>query len=296
MRKIINDPDDFVDEVVDGILAAHPLRRKAVTKYRRALARAYAPIAGHVGIVTGGGQVTHPVPRLRRKRSWHGPRRSRSATCSRRRQPEQILEATRAANGGAGVRTCMAITAANVMKLRHAGEFARMRASRLHLRWHRRRRIGSPIPRSRSSRRRGSLLRVQVRGAAAEIGRPLTEWRRQRRRRSRTRRARWASDCRRRSCRPPGSRRSSSAPTRWRSRIGIHGERGVRRGRLETADRTRKICWGRSATTSRLRVAMTSPCSSTVSARRRLRSCTSLSLRSRQPRGEGCPDTSAVRR
>lgn len=30
MRKIINDPNDFVDEVVDGILAAHPRMLKAV--------------------------------------------------------------------------------------------------------------------------------------------------------------------------------------------------------------------------------------------------------------------------
>ena len=53
MRKIINDPDNFVDEVVDGILAAHPHMLKAVTNDRRALARADAPIAGQVGIVTG---------------------------------------------------------------------------------------------------------------------------------------------------------------------------------------------------------------------------------------------------
>jgi len=61
MRKIINDPNDFVDEVVEGILAAHPRMLKAVSSDRRALARADAPIAGHVGIVTGGGSGHLPL-------------------------------------------------------------------------------------------------------------------------------------------------------------------------------------------------------------------------------------------
>lgn len=55
MRKIINDPEAFVDETLEGILLAHPDELRAVTADRRALARTDAPAPGRVGIVTGGG-------------------------------------------------------------------------------------------------------------------------------------------------------------------------------------------------------------------------------------------------
>src|SRR5439155_10643623 len=61
MKKIINDPNAFVDEALDGILAAHPTMLKAVSEDRRAIARADAPIKGHVGVVTGGGSGHLPL-------------------------------------------------------------------------------------------------------------------------------------------------------------------------------------------------------------------------------------------
>ena len=59
MQKILNDPEPFVDEMLDGILAAHPgqLRRPSP----RAIVRADAPVAGKVGIATGGGSGHLPV-------------------------------------------------------------------------------------------------------------------------------------------------------------------------------------------------------------------------------------------
>ena len=38
MKKLINKPDDFVDEVIDGILAAHGDELRGVTDDRRVLA------------------------------------------------------------------------------------------------------------------------------------------------------------------------------------------------------------------------------------------------------------------
>ncbi|PFG29969.1 dihydroxyacetone kinase family protein [Paramicrobacterium agarici] len=55
MRKIINTADEFVDEVLDGILLAHGSQLRAATRDGRALIRADAPAEGRVGIVTGGG-------------------------------------------------------------------------------------------------------------------------------------------------------------------------------------------------------------------------------------------------
>ena len=60
MRKLINDPDHFVDEVIDGILTAHGDRLRAVSEDGRALVRADAP-GDRVGIVTGGGSGHLPV-------------------------------------------------------------------------------------------------------------------------------------------------------------------------------------------------------------------------------------------
>lgn len=61
MRKIINHPDDFVDETIDGILLAFPHRLRAASADRRAMVRADAPRQGKVGIVTGGGSGHLPA-------------------------------------------------------------------------------------------------------------------------------------------------------------------------------------------------------------------------------------------
>ena len=122
MRKIINDPDDFVDEVVDGILAAHPHMLKAVTDDRRALARADAPIAGHVGIVTGGGSGHLPL-----FLGYVGQGLCTAVAVGNvfsSPSPEQILAATRAAHGGAGVLYLYGNYGGDVMNFDLAGELA----------------------------------------------------------------------------------------------------------------------------------------------------------------------------
>lgn len=60
MKKIINSPDDFVDEVLEGLLLAHPNEIVAASSDRRALVRAGSP-DGTVGIVTGGGSGHLPL-------------------------------------------------------------------------------------------------------------------------------------------------------------------------------------------------------------------------------------------
>ncbi|MDS0259190.1 dihydroxyacetone kinase subunit DhaK [Haloarcula sp. S1CR25-12] len=60
MKKLINDPDDVVDEMLDGMVAAYPdqVRRLPDTKV---LVRADAPVDGKVGIVSGGGSGHEPT-------------------------------------------------------------------------------------------------------------------------------------------------------------------------------------------------------------------------------------------
>jgi len=49
MKKIINNPDQFVDEMVEGILLAHPDQVRTPGDDRRVLARADSPAPGRVG-------------------------------------------------------------------------------------------------------------------------------------------------------------------------------------------------------------------------------------------------------
>ena len=60
MQKILNSPEAFVDEMLDGILAAHPSQLRRVGE-GRCLVRADAPVGGKVGIVTGGGSGHLPL-------------------------------------------------------------------------------------------------------------------------------------------------------------------------------------------------------------------------------------------
>ncbi|MDT5004278.1 MAG: phosphoenolpyruvate---glycerone phosphotransferase subunit DhaK [Mycobacterium sp.] len=61
MKKILNKPEHFVDEMVEGILLAHPDQVKTPGDDLRILVRADAPVAGKVGIVTGGGSGHLPL-------------------------------------------------------------------------------------------------------------------------------------------------------------------------------------------------------------------------------------------
>ena len=61
MKKIINDPFAIVDEMLEGIILAHPDKLRLVGEDRRAVVRADAPLKGKVGIATGGGSGHLPV-------------------------------------------------------------------------------------------------------------------------------------------------------------------------------------------------------------------------------------------
>ena len=99
MKKVMNNPVDYVDELLDGLCAAHP--NYFVQPEKRVIARAGGAIAGKVGIVTGGGSGHLPVftgyigPGLLDACAIGDVFASPSA--------EQMASAMRHANGGAGV-------------------------------------------------------------------------------------------------------------------------------------------------------------------------------------------------
>ena len=61
MKKLMNEPQAFVDEMLEGLLLAYSDRLKSTGGTNRALVRADAPVADKVGIVTGGGSGHLPV-------------------------------------------------------------------------------------------------------------------------------------------------------------------------------------------------------------------------------------------
>jgi len=99
MQKILNDPEPFVDEMLDGILAAHPdqLRRPSP----RAIVQADAPVANKVGIATGGGSGHLPVFMGYVGRGLIDGAAIGNVFASP--SSDDMLDVTRAISGGAGV-------------------------------------------------------------------------------------------------------------------------------------------------------------------------------------------------
>ncbi|HWN09132.1 MAG TPA: dihydroxyacetone kinase subunit DhaK, partial [Pyrinomonadaceae bacterium] len=99
MKKLINKPDDVVREALQGTAAAHPDLKVFFDPYY--IVRADAPVQGKVGIVSGGGSGHEPM---------HGGfvgMGMLDAACPGEvftsPTPDQMLEATKAVSGGAGV-------------------------------------------------------------------------------------------------------------------------------------------------------------------------------------------------
>jgi len=61
VKKILNRPEDFVEETLEGLYAAHPDALRPAGDDPRVLIRADAPVQGKVGLATGGGSGHLPV-------------------------------------------------------------------------------------------------------------------------------------------------------------------------------------------------------------------------------------------
>ena len=98
MKKLINAPDDVVDEALAGMLAAHPGYIRV--EEPNIVVRKDAPKAGKVGIISGGGSGHEPMhggfvgwacstPPVRARSS----RRPSPTRCSRRPRPSTAAPA-----------------------------------------------------------------------------------------------------------------------------------------------------------------------------------------------------------
>ncbi|MDQ3893672.1 MAG: dihydroxyacetone kinase subunit DhaK [Actinomycetota bacterium] len=122
MKKLINRPEDVVREELQGIAAAHPdlVRVNVDPNY---IVRADAPVEGKVAVVSGGGSGHEPM---------HGGfvgLGMLDAACPGEvftsPTPDQMLEATKAVNGGAGVLHIVKNYTGDVMNFEMAADLAR---------------------------------------------------------------------------------------------------------------------------------------------------------------------------
>ena len=124
MKKILNNPMDYVAETLEGLCAAHPAYYRRTGAEGRVLVRPDAPIKGKVGIVTGGGSGHLPV-----FTGYLGPGLLDACAIGEvfaSPGADLMADAIRAANGGAGVLRLYGNYGGDVMNFDMAGEFVEM--------------------------------------------------------------------------------------------------------------------------------------------------------------------------
>lgn len=234
MKKILNKPEDYVDEMLAGLTAAHPEYYKLHGDSGKVVVRAEPGQGGKVGIVTGGGSGHLPV-----FTGYVG--KGLLDACAigdvfASPSAEQMADAIRAADSGAGVLRLYGNYGGDVMNFDMAGElvdFEDITCSTVLLADD----VASASPEEADKRRgvAGMVYAFKMAGAAAEEGRDLD---------SVTAVAQKAADA----CRSIGAALSpctvpqAGKPTfeiaddEMEMGMGIHGEPGVWRGKLQTAD------------------------------------------------------------
>src|SRR6478609_6757818 len=120
MKKLINSPETVVTEALEGVAAAHP--SLSVDVENKVITRAGGPTPGKVGLVSGGGSGHEPL---------HGGfvgYGMLDAACPGEvftsPVPDQILAATTAVSGGAGVVHIVKNYTGDVLNFQLAAELA----------------------------------------------------------------------------------------------------------------------------------------------------------------------------
>ncbi len=234
MQKILNDPRAFVDEMLEGIILAHSDQLRLLPD-ASAVVRATAPVAGKVGIATGGGSGHLPV-----FMGYVGDGLADGAAIGNvfaSPSADAMLEVTRVVNGGAGVLYVYGNYGGDVMNFDLAAELAGAEGIDVVTV------LGADdvasAPRGEEARRRGIagiFFLYKVAGACAASGAPLATVQRITEKAAAGVRSMGVALA-------PCILPASGVPTfdlpagQMEIGMGIHGEPGVRRGPLETADR-----------------------------------------------------------
>ncbi|MDW3214673.1 MAG: dihydroxyacetone kinase subunit DhaK [Ilumatobacteraceae bacterium] len=233
-KKIVNDGADAVDEMLDGVLAAHPRHLERVDGSTRAVVARSGPRPGKVGLVVGGGSGHEPTFLGFVGRGLADAAAVGNVFASP--PPDPILACTRAVDGGAGVLYLYGNYAGDVMNFDMAAEMAAM--DDIEVRTVLTTDDVASAPRDRREQRRGvagNFFVFKVAGAAADRMMSLDDVERL---------ARHANDrtftmgVALSPCSLPQTRRPNFeiGDDEMEIGMGIHGEPGVERGPLQSAD------------------------------------------------------------
>lgn len=121
MKKVINDPERVVEEMLQGLVLAHPQYVKRVEGFD-VLVRANSPVPGKVALVSGGGSGHEPS---------HGGYVGRgmldgavAGAVFTSPTPDQVYEAVKAVDGGKGVLLVIKNYTGDIMNFEMAAEMA----------------------------------------------------------------------------------------------------------------------------------------------------------------------------
>jgi dihydroxyacetone kinase-like protein len=235
MKKLINDPRNVVQELIEGFVLANEAR---VHKHPavNAVIRNDAPVEGKVGIVIGGGAGHEPLfleylGKGMADAEAHGQIFAAPA-------PAIVFEAIKAVDGGQGVMLLYNNYAGDVMNFDLAQEMARAKGIRVETVL-----INDEIasaPRGREQDRRGTTadhIIIKIAGAAAERRLPMEEVLRVTRKAIAGARSLGVALS---SCTLPATGREifDLPDDKMEVGMGLHGEPGVARIDLLSADQT----------------------------------------------------------
>ncbi|EFW91587.1 dihydroxyacetone kinase subunit DhaK [Haladaptatus paucihalophilus DX253] len=123
MKKLINEPSAVVDEMLDGMVAAHPDEVRRLED-SNVLVRRDAPVEGKVAVVSGGGSGHEPT-----HAGYLGPGMLDGAAAGEvftSPTADEVSEMVQACDGGEGVLMVIKNYEGDVMNFETAGELAEM--------------------------------------------------------------------------------------------------------------------------------------------------------------------------
>ncbi|WP_099824673.1 dihydroxyacetone kinase subunit DhaL [Oceaniglobus indicus] len=233
-RKLINDPEHLIAELIEGMLSAHPDRLTTQGTTGRAIVARHGPRPGKVGIVVGGGSGHEPAfaGYVGKGLADAAPLGNIFASPS----PPQILDAGFAADGGAGVLFLFGNYTGDVMNFSMAEE-AMVKQGVTARSFVTTDDIASAPPDHAHERRgiAGNFFVFKVAGAAADLGAPLHAVEAAARRANAATRTMGVALS---ACSMPQTGKANFDIPEGEMEIGmgIHGEPGIARIPAETAD------------------------------------------------------------
>ncbi|MCL7747673.1 dihydroxyacetone kinase subunit DhaK [Halalkalibacter alkaliphilus] len=234
MKKLINNPDHVVEEMIDGYVKAHSSYVKRLEENDRSLVTSKETAEGKVGILIGGGSGHEPA-----FMGYVGAGMADGVAVGNifaSPPPAPILEVTKAIDKGAGVVYLYGNYAGDVMNFGMAADLAAMEDIQVEMV------IGSDdvasAPKEEKEKRRGiagEFFIYKTAGAAADFGYKLEDVARVARKTNDNTRSMGVGLS---SCSLPQTGKPSFVLDENEMEVGLghHGEPGIRKAPIDTAD------------------------------------------------------------